>query len=95
MCLQNLPHIHPRGHTQRIQYDVDRLAVFIVRHVLYRHNHGDNTLVTVTARHFVTHLQLALRGNIDFYLTDNTAAEEINKAKESNGIFEFRKTLYS
>ena len=36
--LQNLPDVHARGHTQRIQNQVNRRSVFEIRHVFLRHD---------------------------------------------------------
>ena len=60
MGFQNLADIHARGHAQRIEHDVDRGAVFQMRHVLDRHDAADHALVAVTAGHLVARLQLAL-----------------------------------
>ena len=63
MRFQNLPHIHARRHAERIQHDIDRRAVFEIRHVLDRHDARDDALVAVTAGHLVARLQLALHGD--------------------------------
>ena len=62
---EDLTDVHPRGHAQRVQHDVDVLAVFQVRHVLDRQDLGDDALVAVTAGHLVAGLQLALHGHED------------------------------
>src|SRR3990167_1570129 len=53
---KDLPNVHPRRYAQRVQNDVDRRAVSIMRHVFDRHNHRDHTLVTVTTSHLVAWL---------------------------------------
>jgi hypothetical protein len=57
---EDLTDVHARRHAQRVQNDVDRRAVFQVRHVFERVDLGDNPLVAVTAGHLVARLQLAL-----------------------------------
>ena len=57
---QHLTDVHARRHAERIQNDVDRLAVLVVRHVFDRHDHRDHTLVTVTAGHLVARLDATL-----------------------------------
>src|SRR3546814_17456107 len=60
MRLQDLADIHAAWHTERIEHDIDRLAVLEVRHVLERHDLGNDALVAVTPGHLVAWLQLAL-----------------------------------
>src|SRR5690606_22196069 len=64
--LIQLTEIHTGRHTQRVQYDINWRTVRKERHILYRHDLGNNTLVTVATGHLVTHLTLTLTGNIDF-----------------------------
>lgn len=63
---RDLTDVHTRRYAQRVQYDVNRRAVFIVRHIFDRVDLRDNTLVTVTACHFVTGLNLTFNGQIHF-----------------------------
>ena len=63
--LVDLPQVHSRRHTQRVQADVDDRTVLEERHVLVAHDTGDDTLVTVAAGHLVTHLQLTLLGDVN------------------------------
>jgi hypothetical protein len=63
--LQHLTDVHPRRHTQRVQHDVHRRAVFHVGHVFDGDDLGDHTLVTVTTGHLVAGLQAALDGQVD------------------------------
>ena len=53
---EDLTNVHTRRYAQRVQYDVDRSTVGVVRHVFNRHDNRDNTFVTVTAGHLVTRL---------------------------------------
>src|SRR5665213_3524878 len=65
MGFENLADIHAARHAERIEHDVDRRAVFQIRHVLDRHDPRDHALVAVTAGHLVTGLQLALHRDED------------------------------
>ena len=64
--LIDLTDVHTRRYTKGIQYDIHGRAVLQERHILLTDNLGDNTLVTVTSGHLITHLQLALLGDDDF-----------------------------
>ena len=61
---ENLTHVHPRRHAQRVQHDVCRRTVSHVRHVFDRGDLRHDTLVTVTAGHLVARLQAALHGQV-------------------------------
>ena len=61
---ENLTHVHPRGHAQRVEHDIHRLALLVIGHIFHRHDDRDNTLVTVAARHFVAGLNAAFDGEI-------------------------------
>src|SRR5690606_24812304 len=63
--LQDLADVHPAGHTQRVEHDVDRGAVLQERHVLDRQDLGDDTLVAVAAGELVAVGDLALVGHVD------------------------------
>ena len=65
MGLQNLTHVHPRRHTERVQNDINRLTVLVIRHVLHGHDDRNDTLVTVSARHFVTGLNAPLHREVN------------------------------
>ena len=65
MGFEYLTNVHPRRDAQRVQDDVNGITVHIVRHVLNRHDRGDNTLVTVTAGHLVARLDTTLDSKID------------------------------
>ncbi|MNO49928.1 hypothetical protein D3C76_402890 [compost metagenome] len=60
MHFEDLTDVHTGRYAQRVQYDVDRTAELVMGHVLDRADLGDNTLVTVTARHLVTRLDATL-----------------------------------
>src|SRR5690606_18434386 len=61
----DLPQVHTRRHTQRVEHDIDRRSIFEERHVLDRDDPRHDTLVAVTARHLVANLDLALTRDID------------------------------
>ena len=65
MRLQDLANVHPPGHTQRVQDDLDRRAILQERHILDRHHRRDNALVPVPAGHLVALGQLALLRDAD------------------------------
>ena len=65
MGFENLPHIHARWHTQRVQHDIDRRSVIKIGHVFHRHDARNHTLVAMTSGHLVARLQLALHGHED------------------------------
>ena len=62
---QHLSDIHTRRHTQRVQYDIQRTAVWQEWHIFYRKHTGNNTLVTVTSGHLITNGNLSLLCNIN------------------------------
>ena len=63
MVLEQLTNVHTGRNTQGVQHNVDRGAVGQVRHILYRQNAGDNTLVTMTTGELVALLDLTLLSN--------------------------------
>src|SRR5207342_2816871 len=63
--LEDLPDVHSARHAQRIQHDVDGLAVGHVRHVLDRDDHRDDALVAVATGHLVARLDATLHGQVD------------------------------
>src|SRR5690606_32350561 len=65
--LQDLADVHAAGHAQRVQADVHRRAVRQERHVLLRHDAGDDALVAVPAGHLVADADLALLGDVDLH----------------------------
>src|SRR6266568_2538165 len=67
MGFENLPDVHARRHAQRIEHDVDRRAVGHARHVLDRHDLGDDALVSVPAGHLVARLQAPLHRDVDLH----------------------------
>ncbi len=69
--LENLSEVHTRGHTKRVEADVDRSTVGEERHVFLAHDARHDTLVTVAAGHLVADTDLALLGDVDLgYLDD-------------------------
>lgn len=54
MSFKDLTDVHTRRYAQRVQYDIYRRTVSIVRHIFDRVDLRDNTLVTVTTRHLIT-----------------------------------------
>ena len=64
MSFQDLTDVHTRRYAQRVQYDIYRRTVSIVRHIFDRVDLRDNTLVTVTTRHLITRLDTAFNGQV-------------------------------
>jgi hypothetical protein len=64
MDLEHLADVHAARHAQRVQHDVDGLAVGHVRHVLDRHDGGHHALVAVAAGHLVARLDAALHRQV-------------------------------
>src|SRR5690606_28049513 len=60
MHFKHLTDVHTRRNTQRVEDDVYRTPILVIRHVFLRHDHGDHTLVTVAAGHLVTRLHTTL-----------------------------------
>ena len=67
MDLQDLTDVHTRRHTQRIQYDIQRTAIWQERHIFNRKDTGNHTLVTMTTGHLITHRDLSLLCNVNSY----------------------------
>ena len=59
VCFQDLADIHTRRHAKRVEYDLNRRSIRQVRHVLFRQNTCDDTLVAVTAGHLIANAQFA------------------------------------
>ena len=73
--LQDLAHVHARGHAQRVQHDLHRRAVREVRHVLLGQDARDDALVAVAAGHLVAHGELALHGHEDLDQLDDAGGQ--------------------
>jgi hypothetical protein len=82
--LQHLPDVHARGHAQRIEHDVHRLAVGQEGHVLIGHHAGDDALVAVAAGHLVTHAELLLAGHVDLDLLDDAGVDVVAASTRSS-----------
>ena len=65
MDLQYLSDIHTGRYTQRIQHDIQRPSVWQERHILYRKHTGNDTLISVTSRHFISDRDLSLLCNVN------------------------------
>jgi len=53
MNFQYLSDVHTSGNTQRIEDNIDRRAVFQIRHIFDRNHSRNNAFVSVTSRHFI------------------------------------------
>ena len=65
MYLEYLSDVHTGRNAQRVQHYLQRLTVFLERHVFLRKDPRDDTLVSVTAGHLVAYVDLSLCSNID------------------------------
>ena len=65
MRFQYLARVHTRRHAQGVQDHVDRRPVLGKRHILFRQDHGDDPLVSVSSRNLVAHRDLPLHGHVD------------------------------
>ena len=81
MSFQDLPHVHPRGDAEGIQYDLHRSAVGKVGHFLHGQDPGDHALVPVTAGHLVAHGQFPLHGDVGFDHLDDAGRQLIPLAE--------------
>src|SRR5690606_18845503 len=75
--LEDLSDVHTGWHTKWVQHDVHWSSVFQERHILVSNDTGNDPLVTVTTRHLITHLQLALLGVVYFGKFHNTCIQFI------------------
>ncbi len=73
--LEDLTDVHTGRHTHRVQHDIHRRTVSQERHVLYAHDLGYDTFVTVTTGHLVTHADLTAFGDIDLRHLDDTVRQ--------------------
>ena len=71
VSLENLADVHTRRNAERIQDDFNRRAIGQIRHVLFRNDACDHTLVSVAAGHLIANRQLALHGDIDLHQLDH------------------------
>ena len=65
MDLQNLSDVHSGRYTQWIQYDIQRSSVWQEWHIFDWQDTGNNTLVTMSAGHFITYRDFSLLCDIN------------------------------
>src|SRR5664280_71230 len=68
----NLPEVHPRRNTQRVQNDINRCTIFKEGHIFSSYNPGNNTFISMTTGHLISNFNLTLLGYIYFSKTDDT-----------------------
>ncbi|MNZ94722.1 hypothetical protein D3C78_1138360 [compost metagenome] len=73
--LERLTDIHPRRNAERIKHDFYRRTIRHERHILFRHDAGNNPFVTVTSGHFIAF------GNFPF-LRDVSTNQLINSRRQ-------------
>src|SRR5574340_927844 len=79
--LQDLPHVHTRGHAQGIEDDFNRRPVGQVRHVLIRQDAGNDALVPVPAGHLIAHRELALHRDVYLHELDHARRQLVALAQ--------------
>ena len=67
MRLEDLADVHTARHAERIENDLHRRSVGQMRHVLFRHDAGDDSLVAVASGHLVADRHLALARDVDLH----------------------------
>ena len=64
--LIDLTKVHTAWYTQWIQYNINRCSIFKERHVFSTNDLRNNTFVTVTTSHLISHFQLTFYSEINF-----------------------------
>ena len=77
MGLEDLPHVHARRDSQRIQDDLDRCAVWQVRHILLGENPGYHSFISMPTGHLIPDGHLPLHRDIDLDQLDDAGWELI------------------
>ncbi len=78
MEFKHLSDVHTGRYTQRVEHDVDWCAVRHIRHVLFRKDPGDYTLVPVASTHLVPYADLTLLDDVDTYELVDTRRQFIS-----------------
>ena len=66
---QYLSDVHTRRYAQRVQDNIQRCAIRQERHIFFRQNPGNDTLVSVTAGHLIADRNLTLLCNVAAYVS--------------------------
>ena len=64
---QYLSYIHSGRYAQRVKHYLERLTVFQERHILFRKNSGNNTLVAMASCHLISNVDLSLSCDVASY----------------------------
>ena len=72
---KNLSDIHSGRNAERVQYDIERSTVGQERHILLMQYAGNDTLVSVTTRHFIADRDLSLLRNVAAHCHIDTCRE--------------------
>ncbi len=75
MGFEHLTDVHARRHAERVEHDLHRGSIGQDGHVLFRHDLGDDALVTMASGHLVTNGKLALAGDEDLDLLDDAGID--------------------
>jgi hypothetical protein len=67
MGLEDLAYIHSGRNTEWVDHDVDGGAIRKIRHVLFRHNPGDDPFVPMPTGDLVSDGEFPLHGDVYFH----------------------------
>src|SRR4030095_3851106 len=62
----NLSQVHTTRYTQRVQYNVNRRSIFQEWHVFCTNDLRNNSFVSVTTGHLISHFQFAFNSQVHF-----------------------------
>ncbi len=71
-CLEYLPKVHTRWHTQWVQNQVNRTTISQEWHIFLTYYLRDNTLITMTTGKFITYTDFTFLGHIDLSHLNDT-----------------------
>ncbi len=75
VSLQDLTHVHPARHAQRVEHDLHRGSILEEWHILDRHDLRDHPFVTMPTGHLVPHRNHPLGGNVDLHHLQHAAPQ--------------------
>ena len=77
MRFKHLTDIHTRKYTERVQKNVNRRSIFHEWHIFYWYDSRNDTLVSMSSRHFITHFDFTSLSNIYFDLFKYTCIKVV------------------
>ena len=87
MSFENLTDVHTGRNAERIQHDLDRRSIRQIRHVFFRNDARDDTLVAVASGHLVADRKLALHGDVDLDQLDDARRKFVALAQLGDLLF--------